>query len=111
MEKVKKRDKDRFDTLFDPVLSKSSDEYKKQFGNNSKFWGLKDSIGTSLKQDLENNTETVTRFLKFGRIEEIEFLVLLLGTGDYNIDLDGSEYSGLFEVSNRGGFVVVSVAV
>jgi NTP pyrophosphatase (non-canonical NTP hydrolase) len=107
MEKIKKRDAGRFDTLFDPVLAKSRDEYILKYHGNSKFWGLRDSIANNLVQDLENNQDALNRFLKFGKIEGIDFLVLKIDSKDYNYSLDNSKYQELVELEKQQEFVLI----
>lgn len=107
MLKVRKRDKNRFDTLYDPSLSISHDEYILSIKPNAKIWGLRDSMHASLKDDLPNNDDTIARFLKFGKIEGINSLVIKIPTKKYSITNLG-KYENLLHAKKQKGFVVLS---
>jgi NTP pyrophosphatase (non-canonical NTP hydrolase) len=105
--KVRKRDLGRFDILYDPSLSSSRDEYIRLIHPSEKVWGLRDSKQTSLEQDLIMNRDTISRFLKFGQIEQISSLVMKLPEGEYDVSNLG-EFLGRIAVSTVSSFLVIS---
>lgn len=107
MLKVRKRDKNRFDTLYDPSLSLSHDEYIQTFNPKMKVWGLRDSQYASLNEDLTNNEDTITRFLKFGEIEGINALVLKTSGKNYT-NAEVGKYKNSLKAKRQNDFVILS---
>ncbi len=107
MFKVRKRDKNRFDTLYDPSLSSSHDEYILSIKPNVKIWGLRDSNHSVLKADLVHNKDTIERYLKFGEIEGIHSLVIKVPGENYVIS-DLGEYESVLSVKKQKEFIVIN---
>lgn len=107
LDKVRRRDKHRFETLYDPSLSFSHDKYVRTVSSSRKVWGLRDSSHHSLDADLLNNTDTITRFLKFGEIEGIEGLVVKIPDKKYSIKKLGI-YDDVLTATQQNDFVFLS---
>jgi NTP pyrophosphatase (non-canonical NTP hydrolase) len=103
---IRKRDKDRFDTLYDPTLSRSHDEYISINKTDTKVWGLRDSAFNSLKEDLLNNADVIRRFLKFGAIERIDSLVIKVDKNNYEFQ-DLGEYNNDLLGQLENNFVIL----
>lgn len=106
--KVTKRDIKRFDTIYDPVSTSSHEDYITVFSSKVKVWGLRESLGRSLVEDLDCNADTVKRFLKFGEIEGIKKLVFRLPNGNYNKVL--GDYEKVLNVVTNKDFAVITKA-
>lgn len=107
MLKVRKRDKDRFDFLYDPSLSLSHDEYIQIMKPSNKVWGLRNSNHNSLTEDLIENEDTIIRFLKFGQIEKINELIIKISRDNYDTSNLG-KYNNLLKARLQNNFVVIT---
>lgn len=107
MIKVRKRDANRFDTLYDPSLSLAHDEYISETNPAYKIWGLRDSKHQNIADDLLENIDTINRFLKFGGIEAIHCLVLKLPNHEYATQ-DLGRYKSLLNSTIQNNFVVLT---
>ena len=105
MLKVAKRDINRFDILYDPSHSLTHDEYIKSTKSNYKVWGLRESKGNTLEEDLQNNNDTITRFLKFGQVEGIDMLVIKIPHKEYHLENLG-QYKHMLKTHIQKDFIV-----
>ncbi len=110
MLKVRKRDIGRFETLYDPSLAPSRDEFILKHQIVEKVWGLRDSTGVSIYEDLIENTNTIERFLKISQFEGLDIMVLRLPKEDYDSSLKGipSQFLDRVMVEIKGDFLVIS---
>lgn len=106
LEKVKKRDRNRFDTIYDPVSSENHNEYMELYPTDKKIWGMRKSNEVSLQDDLSLNEDTLKRFMKFGPIEAINKLVIKIPHSSYNISITGV-YAEALHAKIDNGFVVL----
>lgn len=106
LSKVKKRDKERFRMLYDPSQSPSHDEYIKR-NKNIKVWGLQDTNKYTLEENLINNHNTIKRFLKFGRREGIESLVIKVPKNGY-ISKNLGKYKNELDILFSSGFAILT---
>ena len=85
-----------------PSLSKSTIKSTK---SNYKVWGLRESKGNTLEEDLQNNNDTITRFLKFGQVEGIDMLVIKIPHKEYHLENLG-QYKHMLKTHIQKDFIV-----